>query len=226
MTEALTVLVADDQDLVREGFALILDRAGVEVVGQARDGVEAVELARQHRPDVVLMDVRMPRLDGIGATRSVVREVPETKVLVLTTFDLDEYVADAVRAGANGFLLKDVRPDDLVHAVRVVARGESMVAPVRSVQTPAAVATFRSPATMLPGVAEAAAFQLASDPPPPSNSAAPTAMAAVPLIRVLFFMMCPLRLCLLGWKLSCWEQQCTAKRRNISRKKAKKAQVI
>ena len=129
MTGALKVLVADDQDLVREGFALILERAGFDVVGQARDGVEAVDLSREHRPDVVLMDVRMPRLDGIGATRTVVREVPDTKVLVLTTFDLDEYVADAVRAGASGFLLKDVSPDDLVHAVRVVARGESMVAP-------------------------------------------------------------------------------------------------
>jgi DNA-binding NarL/FixJ family response regulator len=125
----LRVVVADDQDLVREGFALILDRAGIEVVGQARDGAEAVELARDHDPDVVLMDLRMPRLDGIGATSAIAREVPGTRVLVLTTFDLDEYVVDAVRAGASGFLLKDVRPDDLVHAVRVVARGESMVAP-------------------------------------------------------------------------------------------------
>jgi DNA-binding NarL/FixJ family response regulator len=125
----LRVVVADDQDLVREGFALILDRAGIEVVGQARDGAEAVELAREHAPDVVLMDLRMPRLDGIGATSAIAREVPGTRVLVLTTFDLDEYVVDAVRAGASGFLLKDVRPDDLVHAVRVVARGESMVAP-------------------------------------------------------------------------------------------------
>ena len=125
----LRVVVADDQELVREGFALILDRAGIEVVGQARDGAEAVELAREHAPDVVLMDLRMPRLDGIGATSAIAREVPGTRVLVLTTFDLDEYVVDAVRAGASGFLLKDVRPDDLVHAVRVVARGESMVAP-------------------------------------------------------------------------------------------------
>ena len=127
--ERLRVVVADDQDLVREGFALILDRAGLDVVGQARDGAEAVDLTRERRPDVVLMDVRMPRLDGIGATREIVRETPGARVLVLTTFDLDEYVADAVRAGASGFLLKDVRPDELVHAVRVVARGESMVAP-------------------------------------------------------------------------------------------------
>jgi DNA-binding NarL/FixJ family response regulator len=123
------VVVADDQELVRSGFALILQRGGVEVVGEAADGVEALAVARTSRPDVVLMDVRMPRLDGIEATRQLVAAQPEVRVLALTTFDLDEYVYGAVRAGASGFLLKDVSPADLVHAVGVVARGEMMLAP-------------------------------------------------------------------------------------------------
>ena len=128
MTE-LRVAVVDDQELVRSGFALILDRAGFEVVGQAGDGAAGVELAREARPDVVLMDVRMPVLDGIAATRQIVAELPETRVVVLTTFDLDEYVYAAVQAGASGFLLKDVSPSALVDAVRAVARGDTMLAP-------------------------------------------------------------------------------------------------
>ncbi|HLS45554.1 MAG TPA: response regulator transcription factor [Ornithinicoccus sp.] len=127
---ATSVLVVDDQELVRMGFRLILERAGLEVLGEAGDGIEAVEAVRELRPDVVLMDIRMPRLDGVEATRRIVALTPPVpKVLVLTTFDLDEYVYQAVRAGASGFLLKDVRPEDLVHAVHVVARGESMLAP-------------------------------------------------------------------------------------------------
>lgn len=125
----LRVVVADDQELVRAGFALILQRAGLDVVGEAADGLEAVETCRRERPDVVLMDVRMPRLDGIEATRRLLSTHPQVRVLTLTTFDLDEYVYAAVRAGASGFLLKDVPPADLVHAVRVVARGEAMLAP-------------------------------------------------------------------------------------------------
>ncbi len=125
----IRVVVVDDQELVRSGFALILERAEMSVVGQAGDGVEALEVARDTRPDVVLMDVRMPRLDGIEATRQLVAEQPECKVLALTTFDLDEYVYAAVRAGASGFMLKDVSPDNLVHAVRAVARGDTMLAP-------------------------------------------------------------------------------------------------
>ena len=125
-----SVLVVDDQELVRMGFRLILERAGLVVVGEAGDGVDAVAAVRELCPDVVLMDIRMPRLDGVEATRRVMSGPgPLPKVLVLTTFDLDEYVYAAVRAGASGFLLKDVTPDDLVHAVRVVARGESMLAP-------------------------------------------------------------------------------------------------
>jgi DNA-binding NarL/FixJ family response regulator len=123
------VLLVDDQALVRAGFRLILERAGLEVVGEAADGVEAIEVSRHQAPDVVLMDIRMPRLDGIEATRRIVTAQPQVKVLALTTFDLDEYVMSAVRAGASGFMLKDVEPDDLVHAVRVVARGDAMLAP-------------------------------------------------------------------------------------------------
>jgi len=123
------VVVVDDQELVRSGFALILERAGLEVVGAAADGLEALAVVAETLPDVVLMDVRMPRLDGIEATRRLVADHPDTKVLALTTFDLDEYVYAAVRAGASGFLLKDVSPSDLVHAVDVVARGDVVVAP-------------------------------------------------------------------------------------------------
>jgi DNA-binding NarL/FixJ family response regulator len=123
------VVVVDDQELVRSGFSLILERAGLEVVGEAADGLEALEVVATCVPDVVLMDVRMPRLDGIEATRRLLGAHPQVRVVALTTFDLDEYVYAAVRAGASGFLLKDVSPADLVHAVEVVARGEVMLAP-------------------------------------------------------------------------------------------------
>jgi DNA-binding NarL/FixJ family response regulator len=123
------VVVVDDQELVRSGFALILERAGFEVVGQAADGLEGIEVALATEPDVVLMDVRMPQLDGIEATRRLLAELPNTRVLALTTFDLDEYIYAAVRAGASGFLLKDVSPDGLVDAVRAIARGDTMLAP-------------------------------------------------------------------------------------------------
>jgi DNA-binding NarL/FixJ family response regulator len=127
--EAARVLLVDDQELVRAGFRLILERAAFDVVGEASDGLEAVALVGDLCPSVVLMDIRMPRMDGIEATRQIVRKNPGIRVLALTTFDLDEYVYAAVQAGASGFLLKDVPPDDLVHAVRVVERGESMLAP-------------------------------------------------------------------------------------------------
>ncbi len=126
----LRVVVVDDQDLVRTGFALILERGGFDVVGEAADGAAAVEVVRRTHPDVVLMDVRMPRLDGIEATRRVLGGPdPVPRVIVLTTFDVDEYVYGAIRAGASGYLLKDVSPTGLVHAVRVVAAGESLLAP-------------------------------------------------------------------------------------------------
>jgi DNA-binding NarL/FixJ family response regulator len=125
----IRVVVADDQELVRSGFAMILDaQPGIEVVAEAGDGAVAVAAVREHRPDVLLLDIRMPRMDGIEAAGIVCAETA-CKVIMLTTFDLDDYVFDALRAGASGFLLKDVRRDDLVNAVRVVAAGESLLAP-------------------------------------------------------------------------------------------------
>jgi DNA-binding NarL/FixJ family response regulator len=129
MTGPIRVVVADDQELVRAGFALILDaQPDIAVVGEAGDGEQAIAAVRRHAPDVLLVDVRMPRVDGIAATRAVCAETA-TRVVVLTTFDLDEYVFAALRAGASGFLLKDVRRDDLVHAVRAVAAGDALLAP-------------------------------------------------------------------------------------------------
>ena len=124
-----SVVVADDQDLVREGLALVLGARGLDVVGQASDGREAVEAVRSLRPDVVLMDLRMPVMDGIAATREIVSSDLPTRVLVLTTYDLDTYVYDALRAGATGFLLKATPPDKLVAGIETVAAGESLLAP-------------------------------------------------------------------------------------------------
>jgi DNA-binding NarL/FixJ family response regulator len=126
----IRVLVADDQPLVRSGFRMILEeRDDLELVGEAQNGEEAVELAKELDPDVILMDVRMPSLDGVEATRRLVDANTRARILILTTFDLDEYVYAAIRAGASGFLLKDVQPADLVDAIRVVAAGNSLFGP-------------------------------------------------------------------------------------------------
>jgi DNA-binding NarL/FixJ family response regulator len=123
------VLIADDQTLIRTGFRLILNARGIEVVGEAADGAEAVTMARRLRPDVVLMDIRMPTMDGLEATRRILEQAQECRVLMLTTFDLDRYVYTALSVGASGFLLKDVTPEHLAAAVRLVGTGDALLAP-------------------------------------------------------------------------------------------------
>jgi DNA-binding NarL/FixJ family response regulator len=154
---SISVLLCDDQALVRDGFAMILNAdAGIDVIGEAGEGGEAVELAKRLLPQVVLMDVRMPGMNGIEATRRIVESGVESRVLILTTFDLDEYVYEALRVGASGFLLKDVTAQQLVAGVRVIAAGEAMLAPT---VTRRLLERF---AGSLPG---------ADDRPPPSLSA-------------------------------------------------------
>lgn len=129
---AVRTLIADDQDLVRAGFRSLLERSpDIEVVGEAGDGLRAVELAVRECPDVVLMDIRMPGIDGLEATRRIVGDprLPDVRVLILTTFELDEYIFEALRIGASGFLAKTVAPDELRHAVRVAAAGEALLTP-------------------------------------------------------------------------------------------------
>ena len=123
------VLIADDQSLVRTGFRMILTANGIEVLGEVSDGLEAVEAAARLRPDVVLMDIRMPNLDGLEAARRILAADPQIRILMLTTFDLDEYVYEALAAGASGFLLKDVTPEHLVASVRLVDTGDALLAP-------------------------------------------------------------------------------------------------
>jgi DNA-binding NarL/FixJ family response regulator len=125
MTDALRVAIVDDQALIRAGFKSLLEGRGIQVVAQASDGLEAIDIVNHTRPDVVLMDIRMPRLDGVEATR----RLPDHKILIVTTYELDEYVVEALRAGAAGFILKDTPPDELVDAIRVIASGESLLAP-------------------------------------------------------------------------------------------------
>ena len=125
-----TVVIVDDEELFRSGLRMVVDsRSGLEVVGEAADGAEAVSVVREHRPDVVLMDVQMPRVDGIEATRRIVTLGLPTRVLMLTTFGMDRYVVESLRAGASGFLLKTTPPDELAAGISVVARGESLLAP-------------------------------------------------------------------------------------------------
>jgi DNA-binding NarL/FixJ family response regulator len=141
--------VADDQPLVRSGFRMILEeRPDLELVGEAGNGAEAVELARELDPDVILMDVRMPELDGVEATRRLIESGSRARILVLTTFDLDEYVYAAIRAGASGFLLKDVEPAELVDAIRVVAAGNSLFGPAATERLMARFAHEPEPAAV------------------------------------------------------------------------------
>jgi DNA-binding NarL/FixJ family response regulator len=124
------VLIADDQLLVRAGLRMILElEPDIDILGEAPDGAQAVTLAAQTRPDVILMDVRMPQMDGLEATRRIVADEQGARVLILTTFDHDEYVYEALRAGASGFVLKDIAPEQLVEAIRVVARGDALLSP-------------------------------------------------------------------------------------------------
>jgi DNA-binding NarL/FixJ family response regulator len=151
----IRVLIADDQPLVRSGFRMILEeRDDLELVGEAQDGDEAVTLARELDPDVILMDVRMPKLDGVEATRRLVDANTCARILILTTFDLDEYVYAAIRAGASGFLLKDVQPADLVDAIRVVAAGNSLFGPAATERLVARFGQQRDPSAPTRSLAE------------------------------------------------------------------------
>jgi DNA-binding NarL/FixJ family response regulator len=146
----IRVLLADDQALVRGGFRMIIDdQPDMEVVAEAPDGAHAVDLAARTQPHVVLMDIRMPNMDGIEATRRLTRESPSPKVLILTTFDLDEYVYDALTAGASGFLLKDLPPAELPSAIRVVAGGDALLAPQVTRRLIEEFARHRSPAAAI-----------------------------------------------------------------------------
>jgi DNA-binding NarL/FixJ family response regulator len=148
-----TVVIVDDQAMVRQGLRLILELAGIEVLAEAEDGAQGVAAVREHQPDVALMDVRMPRVDGIEATRRIVAAELPTRVLVLTTFDLDQHVYDALRAGAAGFLLKDVTAERLFEAVRVVAAGEALLAPAVTRRLISEFARLRPPAAGAAGAA-------------------------------------------------------------------------
>ena len=150
---SIRVVVADDQELVRSGFTMILEaQPDIEVVAEAGDGAQALDAVLRHAPDVLLLDIRMPRVDGLEAARSVCAQ-SSCRVVMLTTFDLDEYVYEALYAGASGFLLKDVRRDDLVHAVRVVAAGDALLAPSVTRRLVADVIRRKERATAPPSLA-------------------------------------------------------------------------
>jgi DNA-binding NarL/FixJ family response regulator len=147
----IRVVIADDQELIRSGLSTVLDaQPDIEVVGEAKDGSEAVTMVRRLRPDVVLMDIRMPNVDGLQATRRIVDRPDAPRVLILTTFDADEYVYEAMTGGASGFLLKDVRPEQLAHAIRVVAGGDQLLAPTVTRRLIESFVTHRSASAGVP----------------------------------------------------------------------------
>jgi DNA-binding NarL/FixJ family response regulator len=149
------VLIADDQALVRAGFRRLLEsEPDIEVVGEAGDGLQAIEIARRRTTDVVLMDIRMPRLDGLEATRRLLARDGRTRVVILTTFDLDEYIFDAIRAGASGFLLKDAPPDQLVAAIHTVAAGEALLGPTVTRRLIQEFARAPAPRSSVPALGE------------------------------------------------------------------------
>jgi DNA-binding NarL/FixJ family response regulator len=128
--DPVSVILVDDQPLLRKGFRMVLEEEpGIDVTGEASDGAAALDLARRHHPDVIVMDVRMPGMDGIAATRAILTAEPRTRILILTTFDLDEYAFGALRLGASGFILKDILPSEFVRAIRSVADGDAVIAP-------------------------------------------------------------------------------------------------
>lgn len=150
---AIRVMVVDDQALMRTGFRMILESAdGIDVVAEAGDGIAAIAEAERSRPDVILMDIRMPELDGVEATGRLMERGIEARVLILTTFDLDEYVYAAIRAGAAGFLLKDTPPEQLIEAVRIVAAGESLLAPSITRKLVEEFARSTPPTVRAPGI--------------------------------------------------------------------------
>jgi DNA-binding NarL/FixJ family response regulator len=161
------VVIADDQTLVRSGFRLILNSAGIPVVAEAADGKEAVAVTALHRPDVVLMDIRMPEMDGLEATRRILASVPapDVRIIILTTFDLDQYVYTALAAGASGFLLKDVSPEHLIAAVRLVRSGDALLAPSITRRLVERFATGAAGASGAAGAAGAAGASGGREPP-------------------------------------------------------------
>ncbi|MGW9157817.1 response regulator [Microbacterium sp. NPDC055665] len=165
MTDAIRVLLVDDQELIRVGFRMVLEAEGdIVVVGEAGDGWAAIAQSAALAPDLVLMDIRMPELDGIAATEAIVRDHPQTKVLVLTTFDLDEYAFGAIRAGASGFLLKDAQRHEMISAVHAVHRGDAALSPrITRMLLEHVTPQLGSSSTRTPDAAESAALESLTD---------------------------------------------------------------